>query len=57
MLCLYPYKANVGHELQDTDHEAGLNFVDCYIDGAHAGETDPLTLCVTLKPGFFSVDM
>jgi len=56
-LCFHPYEANRGPELQETGHEAGLNFVGCYLDGVQAGKLTPLTLCVALKPGFFSVDM
>lgn len=41
LLCLHPFEANVGAKLQDTDHEAGLNFVDCYLDMVHAGKMDP----------------
>jgi hypothetical protein len=40
-LCLYPYEANRGPELQETGHEAGLNFVGCYLDGVQGGKIDP----------------
>jgi len=40
-LCLHLYEANRGPELQDTGHEAGQNFVGCYLDGMQAGKVDP----------------
>jgi hypothetical protein len=32
-----------------TDHEAGLNFVDCYLDGVHAGEMDPTHIMCSVE--------
>jgi len=52
LLCLHPYKANVGPEQQDTDHEAGLNFVNYYLDGVQAGEMDPSHIMCSAKAQF-----
>ena len=42
----------MGSELQDTDHEAGLNFVDCYLDGVQAGEMDPTHIVCSTEARF-----
>lgn len=52
LLCLHPYKANKGPELQDTDNEAGLNFIDCYLDGVQAGEMDPTHIMCSTEAQF-----
>jgi hypothetical protein len=30
------------NKLYNTDHEAGLNFVNCYLHREHTGEIDPV---------------
>lgn len=41
-----------GPELQDTDNEAGLNFIDCYLDGVQAGEMDPTHIMCSTEAQF-----
>jgi hypothetical protein len=53
LMCLHPYEPNVGPELQDRDHEGGLNFVDSYLDGVQAGEMVPTHFMCSTEAWFF----
>jgi hypothetical protein len=41
LLHLHPYLPISFHKLYNTNHEARVNFVICYLYGVYAGETDP----------------
>jgi hypothetical protein len=46
--------AFVVYKLCNTDHEAGLNFLDLL--GVHVGKVDPHSSCLAMKIGFNIVD-
>ena len=56
LMRLQPCKRTAVHRFYKASHDAKPNFVNCYLQGMYAGETDPTTVPFSNKEQTMSTD-